>query len=209
MGPFKAGLPCPDWTYSLGVSAMHTNGFPQYGYRVNGPLTIGDGVTPLPPLPSSAPSDKGAVDGRFTYTVSPTASVDLGFEVFGNGLTFANPYALIPADVFSPINWSTVWLPSGFVRTNVSAFDGMLQNHLTFFSNATINTVQQTEACFNAEFISFNCTTGFHGARWGVEYQRRSLASSIRLAHLWGAHHDRVCGHVTIAQSRRWIVRAD
>ncbi len=160
-----------NWTYSLGVSVMHTEGFPQYGYRVNAPLTIGDGVTPLPPLPSGQPSDKGAVDGRFTYTVSPTVSVDLGFDVYGNGLTFANPYALVPADVFTPYNWSTVWLPSGFVRTNVSAFDGVLQNHLTLFSNATINTVQQTEACYNAEFISFNCTTGFHGTRWGVEYQ--------------------------------------
>jgi vitamin B12 transporter len=160
-----------NWTYSLGFAAMHTDGFPQFGYRVNGPLTIGDGVTPLPPLPSIMPSDKGAFDGRFTYTISPTASVDAGFDVFGNGLQFANPYALIPADVFTPYNWSTAWLPSGFVRANVSAFDGLLQNHLTFFSNATIQTIQQTEACFNAEFISFNCTTGYHGARWGVEYQ--------------------------------------
>ena len=160
-----------NWTYSLGVSGMYTDGFPQYGYRVNRPLTIGDGVTPLPPLPSNSPSAKGALDGRFTYTVSLTVSVDAGFDVFGNGLTFANPSALIPADVFTPYNWSTVWLPSGFVRTNVSAFDGMLQNHLTLFSNATINTVQQTEFCFNAEFVSFNCTSGYHGARWGVEYQ--------------------------------------
>ena len=37
-----------NWTYSLGVSGMYTEGFPQYGYRVNRPLTIGDGVTPLP-----------------------------------------------------------------------------------------------------------------------------------------------------------------
>jgi vitamin B12 transporter len=160
-----------NWTYSLGFSAMHTQGFPQYGYRVDRPLTIGDGVTPLPPLPGNSPSDKGAVDGRFTYTLSPTVSIDAGFDLYGNGLTFANPYALVPADVFSPLNWSTAWLPSGFVRTNVSAFDGALQNHLTVFSNATIYTVQQTEACFNAEFVSFNCTTGYHGARWGVEYQ--------------------------------------
>ena len=86
--------------------------FPQYGYRVDRPLTIGDGVTPLPPLPGDQPSDKGALDGRFTYTVSPTISVDAGFDVFGNGLTFANPYALIPADVFTPYNWSTAWLPT-------------------------------------------------------------------------------------------------
>jgi vitamin B12 transporter len=160
-----------NWTYSLGVSAMHTEGFPQYGYRVDRPLTIGDGVTPLPPLPSNQPSDKGALDGRFTYTVSPTISVDAGFDVFGNGLTFANPYALIPVDVFTPYNWSTAWLPSGFVRANLAALDGALQNHLTFFSNATINTVQQTEACFNEEFVSFNCAIGYHGARWGLEYQ--------------------------------------
>ena len=160
-----------NWTYSLGFSAMHTEGFPQYGYRVNGPLTIGDGVTPLPPLPSNSPSDKGALDGRFTYTVSPSVSLDAGFDVFGNGLTFANAFAHTPADVFTPYNWSTAWLPSGFVRGNVAAFDGALQNHLTFFSNATINSVQQTEACFDAAFGSFNCAIDYHGARWGLEYQ--------------------------------------
>ena len=49
-----------DWTYSLGVNAMYTDGFPQYGYRINRPLTIGDGVTPLPPLPFEIPTPRAA-----------------------------------------------------------------------------------------------------------------------------------------------------
>ncbi len=157
------------WIYSLGVTAMHTDGFPQYGYRVNRPLTLIDGVTPLPPLPGSQPSDKGAANGRFTYTISPNASVDFGFNVFGNGLHFANPYVSLPDEVFSPYNWSTVWIGDGFIRANVSS--GALTNHLTVFGNTTVNSVRQTEGCFDAFFDPFNCTTNYRGARWGAEYQ--------------------------------------
>jgi vitamin B12 transporter len=158
-----------DWTYSLGVTNMYTNGFPSYGYRINRPLTIGDGVTPLPPLPSSMPSDKGAANGAFTYTVGPNASIDFGFNVFGNGLQFANPYALVPADVFTPYNWSRTWIANGYIRANATT--GILTNHLTVFANTTDMDLQQTEACFNAEFISFNCTNYYRGTRWGAEYQ--------------------------------------
>jgi vitamin B12 transporter len=158
-----------NWIYSFGVSAMHTEGFPQYGYRINRPLTIGDGVTPLPPLPGSMPSEKEAANGNFTYTISSTASIDFGFNIFGNGLNFANPYALVPADVYTPFNWSSTWIGNGFIRANVTT--GELTNHLTVFGNLTDISVQQTEACLTAAFVSFNCSTYFRGTRWGLEYK--------------------------------------
>ena len=160
-----------NWTYSLGVSATYSQSFPAYGYRVNRPLVIGDGVTPLPPLPDSAPVDKGGLIGRFTYTISPTASVDFGFSGFGNANVFSNPYAVVPSDVFSNQNNSQVYLGDAFSRLSFQTFGGALNNHIGFFTSATDNSVNQTEGCYNAEYISFYCNNSYHGSRWGLEYQ--------------------------------------
>ncbi len=159
------------WTYSFGVNTMYTDGFPQYGYRINRPLTIGDGVTPLPPLPFGDPNTKGGASGNFSYKLSETSSIDFGFSVFGNGTRFANPYAFVAADVFSPENHSTAWVGSEYLRYNFAAFDGVLKNHLTLFENTTLNQAAETEGCYNALFTSFTCTTTYHGVRWGGEYQ--------------------------------------
>ena len=158
-----------NWIYSLGVTGMSTNGFPQYGYRVNRPLTMIDGVTPLPALPDTQPGEKGGANARLTYQISPDASIDFSLNVFGNGLHFANPYASEPADVFSSYNWSRVWIGDGFVRANATT--GILTNHLTIFANVTDNSVRQTEGCSNALYVTFNCTTNYRGDRWGAEYQ--------------------------------------
>ncbi len=160
-----------NWTYSLGVSATHTDSFAAYGYRVNRPLTIGDGVTPLPPLPDAEPTNKGGVSGRFTYTISPTASVDFGFSGFGNGITFSNSYAMVASDVFSSENNSQAYIGSAFARLNFSAFDGVLNNHLGVFNSTTYNSVNEAEGCYDASYNAFNCNSGYHGARDGVEYQ--------------------------------------
>ncbi|MGO9941374.1 MAG: TonB-dependent receptor plug domain-containing protein [Rhodoblastus sp.] len=160
-----------NWTYSLGVNAMYTNGFPQYGYRINRPITIGDGVTPLPPLPFGDPNTKGGANGNFSYKISPTASIDFGFSVFGNRLRFDNPYAFVPADVFSADNHSQAWIGSEFLRFNFATFDGALNNHLTLFNSTTLNQVNQTEGCYDASYNSFTCQTTYHGVRWGGEYQ--------------------------------------
>ncbi|MGO8738506.1 TonB-dependent receptor plug domain-containing protein [Rhodoblastus sp.] len=159
------------WTYSLGVNTMYTNGFPQYGYRINRPLTIGDGVTPLPPLPWGDPNTKGGASGTFSYKLSESSSVDFGFSVNGNGTRFDNPYAFVASDVFSPENHSVAWIGSEYLRYNFAAFDGALKNHLTLFENTTLNQVSQTEGCYNALDTSFTCTTTYHGVRWGGEYQ--------------------------------------
>ena len=198
-----------NWTYSLGVSATYSQSFPAYGYRVNRPLVIGDGVTPLPPLPDSAPVDKGGLNGRFTYTISPTASVDFGFSGFGNAIVFSNPYAVVPSDVFSNQNNSQVYLGDAFARLNFQAFGGALNNHIGFFTSATDNSVNQTEGCYNAEYISFYCNNTYHGSRWGLEYQGDLVGRALRLADFRRAHHDRIRQHFANAQSVRRFVYAD
>lgn len=159
------------WTYSLGVNAMYTDGFPQYGYRINRPLTMIDGVTPLPGLPWGDPNTKGGANGTFSYKLSDTASVDFGFSVFGNGLRFANPYAFDPANVFSSDNHSQAWIGSEFLRFNFLTLDGALSNHVTLYQSTTLNQVSQTEGCYDAFYNSFTCKTTYHGVRWGGEYQ--------------------------------------
>ncbi len=159
------------WTYSLGVNAMYTDGFPQYGYRIDRPLTFGFAGAPLPPLPWGDPATKGGASGTFSYKLSDAASVDFGFSAFGNGTRFDNPYASLAYDVFSPENHSVAWIGSEYLRYNFAAFDGALNNHLTLFENTTLNQVSETEGCYNALYMPFTCTTTYHGLRWGAEYQ--------------------------------------
>jgi vitamin B12 transporter len=45
-------------TYSLGVTDVYEEGFPTYGYRIDRPLFLSNGL-PLPPLPSIMPANKG------------------------------------------------------------------------------------------------------------------------------------------------------
>ena len=94
------------WTYSLGVNALHVDGFARYGYRIDRPIVIGDGATLLPPLPAGDPTDKGGISGRFSYRISDDVSVDFGFSGFGNAIRFDNPGAQLPADVFTSFNHS-------------------------------------------------------------------------------------------------------
>ena len=159
------------WSYSLGATGTHSDSFAAYGYRVNRPLTIGDGVTPLPPAPDSQPVNKGGVNGRFVYTLSQTANIDFGFNGFANGLQYSNPFAFDPANVFSSYNLSRVWLGDAFLRANFAAFDGALKNRVGVFSSATVNSVNEAEGCFDAYFTPFNCNTTYHGSRFGAEYQ--------------------------------------
>ena len=157
-----------NWTYSLGVTDVYTEGFPTYGYRINRPIFLSNGL-PLPPLPSIMPANKGGANGNLTYTISPNASIDFGFDVFENNLQYSNPYALMPINVFSPDNNSTTWIGNGSVRANVTT--GLLTNHLTFFANQTYLATDNTEACFDLVLGSISCTSYYRGSRYGVEYQ--------------------------------------
>jgi vitamin B12 transporter len=157
-----------NWTYALGVTDAYTEGFPTYGYRIDRPLFLSDGL-PLPPLPSIMPANKGGASGNLTYTISPNASIDFGFDVFENNLQYSNPYALMPVNVFSPDNNSTTWIYNGFVRANVTT--GLLTSHLRWFANQTYMASDNTEACFDIVLGSISCTSYYRGSRYGVEYE--------------------------------------
>jgi vitamin B12 transporter len=159
------------WTYSLGVNVLHTDGFPRYGYRIDRPLTIGDGVTPLPPLPADDPTNKGGASGRFSYRLSDDVTIDAGFSLFGNALRFDNPYAMVPADVFSHFNHSQTTIADGFVRATANSFGGLLRSQLTVFGNDTNSNIWEAEGCFDINYVAFNCRSGYQGARYGAEYQ--------------------------------------
>ncbi len=197
-----------NWIYALGVTNMYTNGFPSYGYRVNRPLFLSDGVTPLPPLPSTLSLGQGrAPTANFTYTIGPDASVDFGFNVFGNNLQLSNPGAPHPSDVFSPYNTSTTWIGDGFVRANATT--GILTNHLTVFANTTDSSDRLTEACYDANFNAFNCTNYYRGTRWGAEYQGQ-LAFGVYGSLIVGARNMmEIDEYVGVAQSRRRVVHPD
>lgn len=173
-------------TWSLGVTDMYSAGFPNYGYRIGRPLTYGFGLGPLPPLPNTQPADKGGANGNFTYTINPNASIDVGFNVWGNALRTSNPAAIDPAAVFSSYNSTTTWIGDGFVRANETT--GILTNHLTVFANATDSNSRMAQQCYDAAFTPFDCTLGYIGKRWGAEYQGQ-LAFGTYGALIFGARN--------------------
>ncbi len=171
------------WTYSLGVNLLHSDGFPRYGYRINQPLYIGNGDL-LPPLPADDPTNKGGANGRFSYKVSDSVSVDFGFTLFGNDIRFDNPYAVnYDSDVFNHFNTSTAMIGNVFVRANVDPVGSALRNQVTLYSNATSNNIWEAEGCYdqfaqtttslipNPNSPFFNCRSSYFGMRYGAEYQ--------------------------------------
>ena len=159
------------WTYSLGVDALHSNGFPRYGYRVPYPLVIGDGVTPLPPLPADDPVNKGGATAHFSYRASDDVTVEFGGSLFGNAFRFDNPGAVIPSNVFNTYNQSQTWIGNGFVRAIVDPRASALKSQITVFGNRTNMEVSETEACYDINFNAFNCRNSYIGGRYGAEYQ--------------------------------------
>ena len=159
------------WTYSVGVDLLHSDGFPRYGYRISTPLTIGSGA-PLPPLPSDDPDNKGGATARFSYKASDSLTIEFGGSLFGNGLRFDNPDAMVASDVFSKFNYSSTLIADGFVRAILDPSGSPLKNQLTIYGNSTTSNIWETEACYdNVTFESFNCRSGYVGDRYGGEYQ--------------------------------------
>jgi vitamin B12 transporter len=159
------------WTYAFSIDLLHSDGFPRYGYRIDRPLVIGDGVTPLPPLPADDPTNKGGATGRLSYKISDDITVETGYAIFGNMIRFDNPGAVVPSDVFSHYTHSTAEIFDAYTRVIADTFGGVLQNQLTIFGNVTDRNIWETEGCFNASFLAFNCRSGYVGARLGAEYQ--------------------------------------
>jgi vitamin B12 transporter len=157
------------WTYAFSIDALHSDGFPRYGYRIDKPIVIGDGVTPLPPLPADDPTNRGGATGRVSYRISDSATIETGFAAYGNMIRFDNPFATVPSDVFSHYNHSNAEIFDAYTRLVVDT--GPLESKLTVFGNITDRTIWEAEGCFDASFTAFNCKSGFVGARIGAEYQ--------------------------------------
>jgi vitamin B12 transporter len=159
------------WTYSLGIDFLRTQGFPRYGYRIGRPLVIGDGVTPLPPLPDGDPASKGALAGRFSYKLSEAVTIDMGLNLQGNAIRFDNPFAVVPSDVFNPFNHSQALIADGFVKATIDPWNGLWKHQITVFGNLTNSDIWEAEGCYNAAFTPFDCRTNYRGGRYGAEYQ--------------------------------------
>ncbi|WP_442755234.1 TonB-dependent receptor plug domain-containing protein [Methylocystis sp. JAN1] len=158
-------------SYAFSVDALHTEAFPRYGYRINRPLTIGDGVTPLPPLPPNDPTNRMGATARLAYQLTDEVSVEGGFTGYDNAIRFDNPYAFVAADVFNPANHSHATFAQGYARVDAGLFDRMLHNRVTIYANETMRDNWQTESCFDANFNAYACRLGFRGDRRGLEYQ--------------------------------------
>ena len=150
-------------SYAIAVDALHSEGFPRYGYRID--RLKGQ----LPPQPSGDPTDRGGATARFSWKVGDNVEIETGLAGFGNLITFDNPFAFVPADVYSRFNRSRQWTAQAYLKATALTFDGKLKNALTLFGNLTDRTVGQTESC--PPFYVASCYTRYHGTRTGAEYQ--------------------------------------
>lgn len=157
--------------YAFAIDALSIDGFPRYGYRIARPLTIGDGKTPLPPLPRNDPTNKGGVSARLGYRLHEDVAVEAGFFGYDNAIRFDNPYAFSSADVFDPQNHQHATFAQFYARIDADMLDRALHNRFTLFGNATNRDVWQARSCYDRSFNSYNCRRGFRGQRRGFEYQ--------------------------------------
>lgn len=160
--------------YSLGVNALHSDGFARYGYRIDRPLYGYDYLgNPwlFPALPNSDPVDKYGLNGRVSYRINNDATIETGFSYFSNTMKIDNPYAYAPENVYSSFNRSETEFVNAFAKGTFLAFDGSLKNQITAFGNKTDLAIRQREGCFNPDFTTFDCLASYRGSRVGAEYQ--------------------------------------
>ena len=150
-------------SYALSVDTLHADGFPRYGYRIDRLKGL------LPPMPKGDPTDRTGVSGRFSWLVGDGIEIETGFSAHHNRVTFDNPFAFVPADLYSRFNQQRQWTAQAFVKATALAFDGKLKNALTVFGNLTDRSIAQTESC--PPFYATGCYTLYHGTRTGAEYQ--------------------------------------
>jgi vitamin B12 transporter len=183
-------------SYAFAVDGLHTDSFPRYGYRIARPLTIGDGVTPLPPLPWADPTTKGGATARLAYRLTDDVVFEGGFTGYDSSIRFDNPFAFVAADVFDPFNHQHSTFLQGFARVDADLFDHRLHNRLTLFANVTNRDVWQTESCFDANFNALNCRLGFRGGRRGLEYQGDLKLGPLGLV-TFGARNETESAHTS------------
>ncbi len=159
-------------SYDFSIDGLHSNGFPRFGYRATRPIFIDYGALPLPPLPNGDPVDRSTMTGRISYTIDADTRIDAGLTASGDWLRIDNPYATIPANVFSPYNTNTNLFAQGWAKLTQNALDGRLRNQFSVFANVVDRTSREREQCYDpSTFANFDCTQGYRGTRTGAEYQ--------------------------------------
>ncbi len=156
-------------SYAFSVDALHTDGFPRYGDRPLRSIVIGDGVTPLPKTKHGDFTNRVGVTGRLSYALGDTSAIEFGVAGFVNRLSFDNPYAVLPGDVYSPLNRSNDANGQAYAKLTNHAFGDLLTNQLTLFTSGVDRSILETESC-PEDFIS-TCRTNYHGVHLGAEYQ--------------------------------------
>ena len=157
-------------SYAFSVDALHSDGFPRYGYRANHLIFLLDGVTPLPAAPGGDPTNRAGASGRVSYKLGEATDVELGFSGSSNRLSIDNSYVFVASDVFSPFNSSRQATGQVYAKVVNHALDGRLTNQLTLFGGALDRVIAQTESCPEDFYVS-NCWTNYRGVRVGAEYQ--------------------------------------
>lgn len=157
--------------YAFAIDALTIDGHPRYGYRITRPLTIGDGKTPLPPLPPNDPTKKGGASARLGYRVNEDIAVEAGFFGYDSAIRFDNPYSFSAVDIYDPQNHQHATFAQGYARVDADMFDRALHNRFTLFGNVTNRDVWQARSCYDASYDAYNCRRGYRGTRRGFEYQ--------------------------------------
>jgi vitamin B12 transporter len=178
----------PLW-YSVAVDGLRSDGFPRYGYRIARPLTIGDGVTPLPPLPPNDPTRKGGASARLGYRLSEDVAVEAGFFGYDSAIRFDNPFAFSVLDVFDPQNHHHVTFAQGYARIDADMLERALHNRFTLYGNVTDRDVWQARSCYDDAFNAYNCRRGSRGGRRGFEYQGDLTLAALGLV-TFGARNE-------------------
>lgn len=159
-------------SYDFAIDALHSDGFPRFGYRINRPIFIDYGALPLPPLPNADPVNRTTVTGRISYAIDADTRVDAGIAASGDWLHIDNPGATMPSSVFDSWNNNRNFFLQGWSRLTHNAFDGRLRNQFSVFANTTDRTSREREQCYDpSTYLNFDCTQGFRGTRTGGEYQ--------------------------------------
>lgn len=150
------------WAFSL--SALHTDGFSRYGYRIGR-------IAPV----LGAPLERDGTDriggsARVTHRLGETAEIEFGFRRVHVNAKADNPGAFAsPRDTRFDKGIQTFTTAYGKLTTD--AFNGRVRHALTLFANELdrMNRVQQ--GCFDAFFNTYDCDYLFRSRRAGLEYQ--------------------------------------
>lgn len=164
-------------SYAFGVNALHSDGFPRYGYRIDRDLFSRFGSDL--PVPKNDPVNMSGLNGSVLYRINQDLSVETGVSYFSNRLQIDNPDAVFSENVYNSGNRSNAELTNGYVRAKFSTFGGAFHNQFTAFGNQTNLDSYQVESYGLTKPDNSPYLYGYVGKRAGIEYQGDTQIGSI------------------------------